>query len=113
MWPVYLDFRGGKGVATMAGVLFAMNWMAGTAGLVVFVLVVLCFRYVSLASMIAAVAAPVAHLFTMDHVRKCMQPAWIILIYLILAAGLVAFRHRENVRRLLKGEEHKLGRKKT
>jgi glycerol-3-phosphate acyltransferase PlsY len=49
----------------------------------------------------------------MDHVRKCMQPAWIILIYLILAAGLVAFRHRENVRRLLKGEEHKLGRKKT
>lgn len=113
MWPVWLDFRGGKGVATMAGVLFAMNWMAGLVGLAVWVIVVLVSRYVSLASMVAALVVPVVHHFSMEHATKDMDPPWIITIYLIFAAGLVVFRHRANVKRLWKGEEHKIGRKKT
>ncbi|MBI2900883.1 MAG: glycerol-3-phosphate acyltransferase, partial [Planctomycetes bacterium] len=54
LWPVYLGFKGGKGVATAAGILFALNWLAGLAALAVWVAVFVPFRYVSLSSIAAA-----------------------------------------------------------
>ena len=109
MFPVYLKFRGGKGVATVAGVLFAMNWMATLAGLVVWLLVFLPSRYVSLASIASAVAVPVAHHFTAARLGASGQ--WIVTIFFTLACLLVIVRHRGNIGRLLSGTETRVGKK--
>lgn len=103
LWPVYLDFKGGKGVATAAGIIFALNWIAGLAALAAWVLIFLPFRFVSLASIAAAVALPVvqfvtAHLFWRDR-------HWPVTIFCALAAVLVIWRHRDNLKRLARGEE--------
>jgi len=113
MWPVTLDFKGGKGVATLGGILFALNWMAALAGLGVWALVFLPFRYVSLASVIAAAAVPVAHHFTERHFRGRWGATWVVTIFLAVAAVLVVWRHRENLRRLAAGTENRFGRKES
>ncbi len=110
MWPVYIGFKGGKGVATVGGIVFAMNWMAALAAMGVWVVVFLPFRYVSLGSIVAALALPVAHHLTARHFRRWEAP-WIITAFLLVAAVLVIWRHKANIRRLLAGTEKKLGRK--
>ncbi len=103
VWPVYLNFRGGKGVATAAGVIFALDWMAGGIAFGVWFLVFLATRYVSLASVVAALALPVAQLFTGERFwRDHVLP---VTIFCFTAALLVVFRHRDNLRRLFRGEE--------
>ncbi len=111
MWPVFLDFKGGKGVATLAGILFALNWMAALIGLGVWVLVFAPFRYVSLASIVAAAAMPVAHHFTEVRFRGRWGATWVITVFLAASALLVVWRHRENLRRLMRGAEARFGRK--
>jgi glycerol-3-phosphate acyltransferase PlsY len=113
MWPVFLDFKGGKGVATTAGILFALNWVAALIGLGVWALVFASFRYVSLASIVAAAAVPVAHHFTEKRFRACWKATWVITIFLAVSAVLVVWRHRDNLRRLLAGTEKKFGRKES
>jgi glycerol-3-phosphate acyltransferase PlsY len=108
MWPVFLNFKGGKGVATVGGILFAMNWMAALAGLGVWLLVFLASRYVSLASIVAAVAVPVAQHVTGEHFRGKWREPLIATIFLALAAVLVIVRHRSNFRRLLAGTENRV-----
>jgi glycerol-3-phosphate acyltransferase PlsY len=103
MVPVYLRFRGGKGVATVAGLLFAMNWMAALVGLGVWLLAFLPFRYISLASIAGALAVPVA-----NHVTK---GRWMLTAFFAFAALLVIVRHRSNIQRLLAGTETKFGKK--
>ncbi len=110
LWPVFLDFKGGKGVATLAGVLSALNWMAALIGLGVWVLIFLPFRYVSLASVAAAAAVPLAHHFTERRLRGHWGATWIITAFLAAAAILVIWRHRGNLRRLLEGTERRFGR---
>jgi acyl phosphate:glycerol-3-phosphate acyltransferase len=95
-FPVWLKFKGGKGVATAAGVVVALTPAVAAIAIAVFVVVVLATRYVSLGSMLGAIAAaPGAYL--MGHVQTAE-------LYLLLAL-LIVLKHASNVRRLLRGTE--------
>jgi len=113
MWPIYLGFRGGKGVATVGGILFAMNWIGALIAIGVWGLVVLLFRYVSLGSLVAAVSLPIAHQLTAHYVmgRWSGETPWVMTVFLGVAALMVIFRHRANLKRLLNGTEQKVGKK--
>lgn len=104
-FPIFLGFKGGKGIATSLGVLFVLNWKTGLICLIVGVLVIGITRYVSLGSILASVVAPIAVVLTSDSIDKYLYITTIIL-------GILAIvRHRENILRLCKGEENKLGNK--
>lgn len=98
-FPVWLRFRGGKGVATAAGVILALTPLALLAILVVFVTIVWATRYVSLGSCLGAMAAPITA-WLLGHGQAA-------LLYSLLAL-LVILAHRANIGRLLRGEESKL-----
>ena len=109
LYPVFFRFKGGKGVATAVGVLFGLDWVLALACLATFGIVVYFTRYVSLASMVAAVFAPVYFLFGANVVWPASPPA---VGALAVMGALLIWRHRENVDRLLKGKESRLGAKK-
>ncbi|PUE31550.1 glycerol-3-phosphate 1-O-acyltransferase PlsY [Limnohabitans sp. Jir72] len=108
--PVFFGFKGGKGVATAVGVLVGVNAWLALATVGTFAIVVYFSRYVSLASMVAAVFAPVFYLFG-DGVA--WQAAGAEVLCLAVMALLLVWRHRENINRLLAGTESKLGAKKA
>ena len=105
IFPLWLRFRGGKGVATALGVLLALAWQAGLAACATWLLVAGLLRYSSLASLLSVAAAPLyLWLFTRD----------LPLVELIaVLAAMVWIRHRVNIVRLLKGEEPKIGGKRA
>jgi glycerol-3-phosphate acyltransferase PlsY len=109
LYPVFFRFIGGKGVATALGVIVGINPLLGLAVGASFGIVVFFSRYVSLASMVAAVFAPVYYVFG-DGV------AWYednrVLLSMTVMCGLLLWRHYENINRLLKGTESRLGQKK-
>src|SRR5271163_140272 len=107
MYPVWLRFRGGKGVATAFGVFLALSPQAALAGLAIFVVVFVIWRYVSLASIVSAVAFPIAALFLTRGQRTPIFTTVVVLIPL-----LVIVKHRENIARLLKGAEYRFGKPK-
>lgn len=109
LYPVFFHFKGGKGVATAVGVLFGVDWLLALACLASFGIVVFFTRYVSLASMVAAVFAPVYFMFGGDVAWNASPP---MVGALVVMAVLLIWRHRENVDRLVKGTESKLGAKK-
>ena len=109
LYPVFFGFVGGKGVATAVGVLLGVNSALALATVLSFAIVVYFSRYVSLASMVAAVFAPVFYVFG-DGVAWDMNGAEVFC--LAVMAMLLVWRHRENINRLLAGSESKLGRKK-
>lgn len=106
LYPVFFQFKGGKGVATAAGVLLGVSWLLGLATLLTWVIVAFFFRYSSLASLAAAVFAPLYYLLG-------DREAWYvdkgILIVMFAISALLIYRHRENINKLLKGTESKLG----
>ena len=110
LFPVFVGFVGGKGVATAVGVLVGMNSWLALATLATFGIVLYFSRYVSLASMVAAVFAPVFYLFG-DGVAWRADGAQVLA--LALMAVLLVWRHRENINRLFAGTESKLGAKKS
>lgn len=102
LFPVWLGFRGGKGVATFYGILFAIAWPVGLAAGATWIAMALVFRISSLAGLTAA----------------ALTPVWFLLLHqataarLVLAVGmavLIFLRHEGNIRRLLKGEEPRIG----
>ncbi len=101
-FPVWLGFRGGKGVATLLGVTLAANWIAGLVALAMWLGVAVASRYSSLGGMAAAVSAPVAMLVL-------GAPSWAAALAL-LAVVLIA-RHHENIARLRAGTEGRIGAK--
>ena len=113
MWPVWLGFRGGKGVATVGGILFALNWIAALAAAGVWILVFLPFRYVSLGSVVAALALPFANHFTAPHLKARWESPWPVTIFLGIAAVLVIWRHKANLARLVAGTEKRVGAKEA
>jgi acyl phosphate:glycerol-3-phosphate acyltransferase len=107
MFPVWLRFKGGKGVATAAGAFFLIAPIELAIALVLFAAVAGIFRYVSLASIVAAAAFPIAVAF-MSGYRYFIVP----LSFVIACALLIILKHYANIRRLLAGTENKLGAKK-
>ena len=110
LYPVFFRFVGGKGVATALGVVLGVSPLLGLAVLASFLIVVYFSRIVSLASLVAAVFAPVYYLFG-DGV------AWYadnrVVLALAVMAALLVWRHSANINRLFKGTEPRLGQKKT
>ena len=108
LYPVFFRFAGGKGVATALGVLVGISWILGLATAVTWLIMAFFFRYSSLASLTAAVFAPVYYLFGdgaawyMD--KRVMLAVSVMSLFLI-------YRHAENLGRLMKGTESRLGKK--
>ena len=109
LYPVFFAFKGGKGVATAVGVLLAFQPLLALATLLTFAIIVFFTRYVSLASMVAAVFAPAYYLIG-DGVAWTASGAKTLA--LIAMGLLLIWRHRENIQRLRAGTESKLGQKK-
>ena len=110
LYPVFFKFVGGKGVATALGVLFGVHWALGVACVISFAIVLYFFRYVSLASLVAAAFAPVCYLFGNTVLWSADR---YIALMLVIMAVLLAYRHSENITRLIQGKESKLGEKKA
>ena len=108
VFPVWLGFRGGKAVATSAGVLLGLSWPALLAGALVWAAVFALWRYVSLASICAALAVPVAAVLLGP---EPLGSGAFLTGFTVLGALLVVARHRGNIRRLLSGTEQKAGRR--
>ncbi|MCG2594285.1 glycerol-3-phosphate 1-O-acyltransferase PlsY [Ramlibacter sp. XY19] len=109
LYPVFFRFQGGKGVATFIGVVFGIHWILGVATGLTWLIIAFFFRYSSLASLVAAIFAPVYYLLG-DRVAWYAEKP--IAFALFAMAALLAWRHRENIQRLLKGTESRLGSKK-
>jgi len=104
VFPIFLKFKGGKGVATALGVLLALNVWVGVGALATWILTVAVFRYSSLAALAAAISAPIYAYF------MCLPQEWVI------ASGIMSllllWRHKSNIQNLIAGNETKLGSKK-
>ncbi len=110
LFPVFFRFEGGKGVATALGVLLATSWILGLATGVTWLVIAYFFRYSSLASLVAAVFAPVYYIFG-DGVVWAMDKS--VVLSTAVMSLLLIWRHSENISRLVKGKESRLGKKKT
>ena len=109
LYPVFFRFQGGKGVATFFGAVFGIDWMLGVATGLTWLIIAFFFRYSSLASLVSAAFAPVYYLL-LDRVQWYAERP--ITLALFAMGLLLAWRHRENIQRLLKGTESRLGSKK-
>ncbi|MFN7887891.1 MAG: glycerol-3-phosphate 1-O-acyltransferase PlsY, partial [Betaproteobacteria bacterium] len=104
LYPVFFRFQGGKGVATFLGVLLALNFWIGLAACAVWLAVAAGFRYSSLASLTAAVSAPLVYALAYGLGDSVVWP-------LAAMAALLLWRHRENIAKLRAGTESKIGKK--
>lgn len=103
IWTVFAGFKGGKGVATGAGMLFSLYPVAGLICLVIFVGLLLLVRIVSVCSMVTAVSLPIVILIMNRFLKYSISDE--LLYFSIFAAALIVYTHRSNIKRLLKGEE--------
>jgi glycerol-3-phosphate acyltransferase PlsY len=103
LWPVFFHFKGGKGVATAAGVLLGLNPWLGLATLATWLIIAAFTRYSSLAALVAAVFAPFYQILIWGGGPVAVAVA--------AMGGLLIYRHRANIDKLLKGTESKLGQK--
>ena len=103
-FPIFFEFRGGKGVATAIGILLMLNWQIGLTCLVFGIALIIITRMVSVGSMMAALLYPILTLI-MGGV------SWGAIGFSVLIAALVIFNHRGNIDRLRKGTENKIGQK--
>ena len=104
IFPVWLKFRGGKGVATFFGLMIAAFWPVGLAAGATWIIVAAVFRYSSLAALAAAILSPVYALAFHEPRRAALLA--------LLTAALIVLRHRANIVRLSRGQEPKIGAKK-
>lgn len=102
LYPVWLKFNGGKGVATYAGIMFGLFWEGGIAYAAAWIGGLILFRISSVAGLMAAISAPVAALYF----------GYTQLVPMLMACSLIVFwKHRENIERLIAGEEPRVGSK--
>jgi glycerol-3-phosphate acyltransferase PlsY len=108
MHPVWLRFKGGKGVATAFGVFLALSPVAALLGLAVFLVVFLIWHYVSLASIVSAVVFPITALLLAHGQTSPLLTAVIVFVPLLVIA-----KHHQNIARLLQGTEYRFGKAKS
>lgn len=101
LFPIYLKFKGGKGVSCFIGILFAYSWPHGLLCISIFFIIVLFTRYVSLGSCVAAISLNISFL-----IYPYVEIEFII--FSIVAATLLIIKHIPNIKRLLKGTENKI-----
>jgi len=101
LYPVFFGFRGGKGVATLIGVLLGLYWLLGLAFVGTWLLVAALFRYSSLAALVASAAAPLYAVL--------LEAGTYIAAASAVMAAILYWRHRSNIRNLLAGTEDKIG----
>jgi len=109
LWPVFFAFKGGKGVATAAGILFGVEPLLGAAVMGTWLLVAFVFRYSSLAALLASLLAPAYYL--MGH-QIVWQMSEAELLAVMVMSALLLMRHKDNMARLVSGQESKIGSKK-
>ena len=110
-FPVFFEFKGGKGVATALGVLICINWKVGLICLIFAIIMMAVTRMVSVGSCTAAVLYPILTLFGVQKDFFIVKEGS-YLIFSLLLALLIIFNHRENIKRILAGKENKLSFKK-
>jgi len=108
LFPVFFSFKGGKGVATAAGVLFGVHWLLGLACMGTWALVAYVSRYSSLSALSCAMLAP---LYYVLGDRGLWYVDRSVLLMLVVMGALLIYRHKENISKLLQGKESKLGAK--
>ncbi|MCK9410309.1 MAG: glycerol-3-phosphate 1-O-acyltransferase PlsY [Bacteriovoracaceae bacterium] len=108
IWTLFAGFKGGKGVATGAGMVLGLAPIEFVVAIVVFAIVFTAWRYVSLGSILAAMAIPVT-MFIRENLFHVDIPGYHTLVYFAVAVSLlITYTHRENIKRLLAGTENKL-----
>ena len=105
IWPVWLSWKGGKAVATGLGVFLGLSWQVGLGTLGVFIIMISLFRIVSLASVSAALALPLIMYLSFKATNISLP----FLVISLLAMSLVIWRHKENIVRLIKRKEPRIG----
>ncbi len=110
LYPVFFRFQGGKGVATALGVLIGVDAFLGLAVCASWLIIAFFSRYSSLASLVAAIFAPTYYVIGAGIAWYLEKP---ILLMMVIIAVLLFWRHSQNIARLLKGTESRLGGKKT
>ncbi len=110
LFPVWLGFKGGKGVATVLGTLIAIDWTVGLAACATWLVVAGTFRYSSLSSLLAVALAPVYAWFLPGFLGGESDAR--VVAFAAFSTILVWAKHHENIRRLLSGQEPKIGKKK-
>ena len=105
IWPVWLNWKGGKAVATGLGIFLGLSWQVGLATLGVFIIMITLFRIVSLASISSALTLPLIMFLSFSSSNISLP----FLIVSLLAMILVIWRHRENIVRLIRGKEPRIG----
>lgn len=103
IFPIWADFRGGKGIATLFGMILGIQPLVAVSLVAVFVIILFLTRYVSLSSIIASIAFPVLILFIFQAPERSYQ------LFAIATAFLVVLTHHKNINRLLQGNESKVG----
>jgi glycerol-3-phosphate acyltransferase PlsY len=107
VFPIWLGFRGGKGVASALGVFFALTWPSALSILIVFLIVVAITRYVSLASIVAAASFPLFGFYFVPLRTPIVIAGFLFIPLLIIV------KHHQNIRRLLSGTESRFGKRKA
>jgi acyl phosphate:glycerol-3-phosphate acyltransferase len=105
-WPVFLKFKGGKGIASTLGLIYAVDYRAGLIMTLIMFLIIYATKYVSVGSLIMAVSMPILFYYFKAYNLEFLIVGIILMIIAI-------FRHLANIKRLLKGTENKLGSKKV
>lgn len=101
MWPLYFGFKGGKGVATAAGVFFALSWPVALICLAVWLVLAFGLKISSLAALIAASTAPIAAGYFVHQTS--------VVAAIVIIVALVIYRHKSNIQNLIQGKEGKIG----
>jgi hypothetical protein len=101
MWPIFFNFKGGKGVATALGVLLALSPATALLCALIWLVMAFGFKVSSLAALVATICAPIFAFFMMPHASW----AWVT----VFIAALVLYRHKSNIQNLIQGKESKIG----
>ena len=110
-FPIFFEFKGGKGVATSLGVLIMTNWQIGLICLVFALVIIIFSRMVSMGSVGAAILFPVLTIFIKEHfIVEAVSTKYFL--FSVILALVVIFNHRENIKRILNGTENKISFKK-